>query len=667
MSYSKCSVIPPEFKDGQHPNSVRHLKSANQWTIHIDETGNQFGSDKIRQDEKEMTGKLVALVVRQGVKLTELPKNFHATDYQNKANSKYDPNFLDNIINEILSKKQQIGILGIQYNDSLAKSSPNWWSGVSTLIRLVLRLLPFDTAKTGYGTNIKFFIEQRDYKCHINLDAFADDLLTDLKSIDPVRFGNLTLEMQFTEKDGDKYNGYVDTIAHSWGGGTLAQERRKKAKLSGYCFLNIQDTHAVERLYALVDDPKEKLDARDWYDIMVAAADEPQHSILHDYMNNIGQVVQNDLTNWRSYLNEVQSRLKYKDYKVNQLVNILTWLDENKPKKGILPKMLELQFKSAKLASTNHKGQADFSQLSDILSLGNTLLEEDAQQVAHTFLRLATAYANNFSFEQMKEILSQEIMQNKLAIGLSNYAKNLSSLGQYYCFINQPKKAIEYFTQALKCFEHLSDKEQAKKDIAQTETYLMFAYLQTNEPVGKKLQDLFKTKSWIESVETYAQNVKDKALDLVPTDKNYKFKHQIIVRMLNQGQFDSLKNSYLKHSDKWVNGEGHPWQSINFWRGVLLTEQGKKDQAQKQFDSILGNITNLTEMDKTLLWIYSVYITAIHQLGYKIDVQIVDIIYPLVKKDLEIESYDKLNELKQTKDLQKIRQLVLQCLPFNYA
>lgn len=663
---STSNVKTPKFENGHHPNSVRHLLPANQWTIHIDETGNQFGDDKIKENQEEKTGKLVALIVRQGVVLPELPKSFHAVDYQNPKHAKYNPEILDTIINEILSKKNQVGILGIQYNDSLSKSSPNWWSGIITLIRLVLRLMPFDTQKTKHGTNIKIFIEQRDYKSHVNLEVFTNDLLTDLKSIDSERFGNLTLDIKFTKKENDKYNGYVDTVAHSWGGGREATQRRKYAKFSGYCFLNVQDNQ-IERLYAMVDDPKKSLSARDWYDIMVAAANESKYSILHSYVKNIGEKAQKDLKLWQSYLDEIQLRLKDKDYQAKSLVIILSWMDDYKPEKAILPTNLQLQLKSAKLASANHRGQTDIVKMCDVLSLGNGLIEEDAQQVAHAYLRLATAYANAFDFEHVEAILLQPIMSNKLAIGLANYAKTLSSLGQYYAFTNQPDKAIMYFNQAIDAFNKLSDKNSARKDIVQTQTYLMLAHLQSKEPARKQLQVLFGVKSLAESVEIYAKNKNDTFLNLKSNENSYKYKHQVILRMLNQGHYDDLKLFYLSHSDKWAYGTGHPWQSIYFWRGILLTEQQRKEEAQNQFDQILKDVSELEVVDKTLIWIYVVYAVAIGKLGYKTNEQIFEICYPIVKQDLQIEYYDHLDKLKHTTNLQEIRELVLQCLPFNYA
>lgn len=649
-----------------HPNSVRHLTPSRAWTIHIDETGNQFGKDSIKSHEQEMTGKIVALVIAQGVQLETLPADFHAVNYQNKNHPDYNPQKLDEIINAIYEYRSKIGVLGIQYNDSLSKSSPNWWSGVVTLIKLVLRLLPIKAPTNGENNSVKIFIEQRDFKSHINLEAFCDDLLTDLKSIDPERFAHFGLKIQFTKKEDDKYNGYVDTIAHCWGGGKDAQQRRKAAQFSGHCFLNIQDSHAIERLYAIIDDPKKQLNARDWYEMMLVIADEPEYSLMRDHLTTIAEKCKKDDQLWSSYLYEVQSRLRYKDYQPKQLVEILNWLDNAKPTKATLPPMLKLQFLSAKLASQNHTGKADMAQIQEILELGNALIEEDAQQVAHAYIRVATACANAFKFEQMKKVLSQEIMQNKLAIGLSNYTKILSSLGQYYCFTHQPEQAIEYFKQAIEGFEKLSDKEQSQKDILQTQTYLMLAYLQSNQPARKHLQILFQVKSLIECVETYAKNENDKVLNLKNSDKNYVFKHQVILRMLNQGHFDDLKESYLEHQEKWITGEGHPWQSISFWRGMLLAEKGEKEQAQKQFNHIFNEIKVAEVEDVTLIWIYLVYSVAIRQLGFEFQ-DISKICYPMVKERLNIQDYDKLAELRNTTDFNDIRQLVLQCLPFNYA
>lgn len=657
------NVNQPKMQNGIHPNSVRHLEPCSNWTIHIDETGNQFGNDKLKSNEKVMTGKFVALVVAQNANLPELPKNFHAVDYQIS-----NPKKLDEIINSILNAEGKVGVLGIQYNDSLTKSVSNWWSGIVTLINLVLRLLPIKAPENGGNNSVQIFIEQRDLKSFIHLDAFRDELLTSLKSIDPERFANFGLKLQLTKKDGDKYNGYVDTVAHCWGGPS-AQQRRKDAKFSGHCFLNQQDKQ-VERLYAVIDDPKKTLHARDWYEMMLAVVDEPEHSIMRGFLSQIAEKCQKNATLWFQYLAEVQARLRYKDYRTTELFETLDWLDKAKPMNCRLSSMLELQFLSAKLASQNHVGRVDLTQTQVMIELGNKLIEEDAQQVAHTYIRVATAYANAFQFEQMKTLLMQDIMQNKLAIGLSNYAKTLSSLGQYYCFTNQSEQAIDYFKQAIASFKKLSNSEQSKKDVLQTETYLMLAYLQSGQPsTRKELQKLFDVeKSLRESVETYATNGNDKALGLKADESSYKFKHHVILRMLNHENFADFRDAYLKNKESWVSGnKQHPWQAIYFWRGVLLAEKGDKVKAQEQFNYLVEQIKMNEVEDITLIWIYLVYSIAIEQMGYNIPFDIYQVYYPKVQAQINIEPYDKLAELRNTTNINEIRQLVLQCLPFNYA
>lgn len=671
MSTHTCTVKNPKFIDGHHPNSIRHLKPQVNWNIYIDETGNVYSKNDLATKEKPKDGKFVALVVPEEGELLNyelIPEKFHATQ---KEPSLEHLQLLDDIINEVLSKK--VGVFGMSYKDSVNKQI-SWFNGICNFVEFILRLLPFQVATDN---NVHFYIENwgtgdNRYDYQVDTTALSTFIADRLKSVSPTKYSNIKVHIQFVSK-GYKtnnchiYNAYVDTLAHSWGGEDAAQQRRKNAKFSGHCFLNIQDTHAIERLYAIIDDPTKQLNARDWYEMMLVIADEPEHSIMRDYLTTIAEKCTKDDKLWLSYLHEVQSRLRYKDYRSKQLVEILNWLDNAKPTKATLPPMLKLQFLSAKLASQNHTGKADTAQIQEIIQLGSTLIDEDAQQVAHAYIRVATAYANAFEFEQMKKVLSQEIMQNKLAIGLSNYAKALSSLGQYYCFTHQPEQAIEHFKQSIECFEKLSDTEQAQKDKFQTETYLMWAYLRSGKPVRKELQNLFKvTKSLAECVETYAKNENDEALDLKVSNKNYVFKHQVILRMLNQGHFNDLKESYLKHQEKWVTGKEHPWQSISFWRGMLLAEKGEKEQAQKQFNHIFNEIKMAEVEDVTLIWIYLVYSVAVRQLGFEFP-DISEICYPMVKEKLNIEAYDKLAELRETKDINEIRQLVLQCLPFNYA
>lgn len=645
-----------DVKNGQyHPNSLRHLEPHHAWDIYIDETGNQFGEDKTRTGEKEIAGKLIALIIPKGkATLPVLSEKFHAVDVEKTGNG----HELDAIIQTILS--QPVGVLGLSYKDQLSYTHPNWFSGVMTLIQLVLRLLPLTPPEQGKNNSVNIYIEQRDFHKDTNFNLLKERLKIELKSINKERFKQFGLNLKFIGKEEGKYNGYVDTLAHCWGGGTNAQQRRKLAEFTEHCFLNQQET-AIERYYYLIDG-KRNFTPAEWYYVMSCIQQEPEHSILHDELIRLSKVCKKNEKLWQSYVYEVQLQLQQKNYQAHALEYILNWLDKSRPKGEKVSLYLQFKFKSVLLAGQNHTGQYNPEQFDELFQLGNSLYEEIAPDVANAYLRLSVAKTNIFEFNKAYSILESDVFDNTIAIGRLNHAKRLSSLGQIFAFQYDSEKAKHYFKRALAEIKKLKDPEQVNKEYRQTDVYALLNFIDSKtqfDTVKKRILEHFK----YETLETLTYDIA-----LAQDEKKFsRFEHHALLRFFVAYPKECHESIqvYLKHSTKWLSNKGHPWQAIQFWRGWLLMLNKQKEKSQQFFDLMLNPDEKIE--DNTLLWIYLIYSVAIKQLGFKTSYPIEEIEKQLLDK-LPCAPHNKLQELKniQLKDIEKIQALIAECLPFNF-
>lgn len=654
-----CIVESPDLKDGKpHPNSLRHLPPANRWDIYIDETGNFFGDDNIKEDEEKRTGKLVALAIPQGAQLKPLSAGFHAAEI-----TKENPEQLDEVINDIL--ESNVGVLGIQYDDRLfGERHTNWFHGVQTLIKMVLHILPLNPPQNGGNNQIHIHIEQRgDYNSKkYSLKALEDGFKTHLKRIDENKYANLGLKINFITKEG-KYNGHVDTLAHCWGGGVAAQERRKKAKFSGHCFLNTQDVFSIERLYACIGDGS-RLAPSDWYAVMSILDNEPKHSIFHSELPNIAKQLKKE-AKWQAYFDEVDRHLKQKDYQPLALYRTLQWLKENQPKK--LSLYANFRLKSALLASQNHLGRYQEDVSNDLMQLGEELYEEIAPEVANSYLRLATAKTNVYDFKTAQNILENPIFDNVIAIGRLNHIKKLSSLGQAYAFQKNYDKANQQFAQALEEIEKLKNVSQKNKERQQTDIYAILNLIDANtefETIRQRLLKHFGTQDLQKAISKFIpQNQEDH-------NNTDNFNHHLLLRafVAYPKECQALIDVYLKNEANWqTKTEHHPWQAINFWRGWLFLIHGNKQKALEYFKYAINESQELS--DFTLLWIALVFMTVIKTLYPKEYPINCDELKTYLKDELHLTlaPYDKLAEISQAgNDLTKIKTLIDVCLPFNF-
>ncbi len=641
QQYRNATVcnLPILHLNGQHhPNSLRHLPVHHHWHILIDETGSEFDNSKDLPISDKTLGRMVALAIPVNkVKLPLLAANFHATS-QTDAN-------LDKTMQVILNNP--VGIIGITVKDALLGKGSRWFSGIYALMRLVLRLLPLQ----GQG-KVEFFIEQRsNFNATISLLPVQQLLEAELHGLDKERFKNISLELQFSNKQHHPANGYVDMLAHTWTASANSKKRLKNAALLGHCLLEPQH-EVIERGYATLDNVH-TLSTKDWYYLVAALANEPQSSLLHNVMQQLGQQTQHKLAVWNSYLNAVRLRLKHKDYHLNELKSALDWLAQYAPAQQKLPPMLQLHWFMARLACANHLGQNDIALLSESLTLGQSLIEENAVEVCHLHLRIAVAATNQFEFDAAQQILSVWHDQTPRVIGLNNYGKYLSSLGQLAAFKGNLQQAVSYFEQAIAVFDKLSEPQEKQKQQQQTHIYRLIALMDMPTVSDQTLRQHLE-QFWHCTLDKAAQQ-------LSASDDNRRFEQHLLLRaMICRPSLQ--QKAYLDHADNWQYEESHPWPLIAAYRAMLL-QPSQPQKAALWLHKALEYCYDA--QGSTLNWMAEVLATWSKQLGFNsttLSKQERDVLH----SKLPHAPWAALNTLGQAKNANDTEKAFNACLPFNF-
>ena len=633
-------IHAPDVQHQPHPNSLRHLPAHDHWHILIDETGEDFEHpDQLRMSDRAL-GKWVALALPVGVvTLPPLRADFHAVDE--------DSTVVDAAVQTVLD--HAVGVFGMTCKDPLSGRTPRWFSGIHRLIRIIMRLLPMPTAQAN---RVEIFIENRGvFSTQSDLLAVQQLLESELISLDPVRFGQLSLSLQFIGKAGHANNGYVDALAYTWG--AADQRRLKMCHFLGHCFLRPSDD-MIERTYAALDADK-PLSPADWYQLTSIMADEPADNLLQGALSQLGESLQRQPALWQQYLTEVQYHLSHKQYTSATLAATLGWLQQYQPKDSYFSPRLRLQWIIAQLAADNHVGHLDRDLASEAWQLAKQLIDEHAPESCHAHLRLAVAATNTFEFERAYEMGLYWLKQPIGMVGRLNHAKLLSSLGQHSAFLHQSTQAMRYFDQSLAQFDLLSDRQEAERESKQTQIYRLICMTDQPEVSSAELQtalEQFLGQPLLEAVEQMATRYDDR------------FAHHMLVRvLLHRPEFKAARLAYLEQRQAWQTDQGHPWGLINAWRGWLLWSAGWSDEARCYFEQA---IRDCVAGGQTLSWIGAVIATLTERLGVGIIEQPLDV--SVLREPLPNAPHEALLALQQCSgtDDQVLLRHVAACLPFNF-
>ena len=570
--------------DGIHPNNVRYLKPSQQWTVVIDETGQVFDERAldIGLNNKDL-GRVIALAIPQR-SYNDLPKlrqDFHATNASDKQ--------IDQNVQAILNS--DVGVFGFTVKDQGLSQKQRWFDAINHLAYWTTLMLPMSSNDL---THLKFQIEQKEYGVgDAQLKLVQEELESRLKTLDPVRFEQLHITMEFIAKEDSNFNAYIDTIAHTWGSQAQApKERLKRSQWLGHCLLH-PNKEAIERLFLAVNAQK-PMEPADWYDICTFVANEPKTSVLNSQLDTLAQSAQNDVPLWQTYMDYVADRLRTKRYDLKALNATLDWLERAQPEGKAFGALETLYLKSAKLAHLNHEGKVDYALVSEVFTLADQLKDENAQECAQVILRVATMTTNNFEFSAAQAQLEKWIGYDIAIPGLLNHAKLHSALGQLHAFQGQSEKAIAYFDKAIALFKTLSNPEAAQRDIAQTSVYKLIAQMDS-------------TQAWAQSFEAWQNKQAKNTKQLARSGHNERYTQHTLLRgfICNPETFQSQIQEYLSIHNEWQADQDHPWPWINAYRGWLCVLNGQADRAQPLFTEAVNACTN-PDNGITIRWIGAV-------------------------------------------------------------
>lgn len=604
---SVSGLPPPDFDiHGRNPFFLKNLISSRQWTVLIDETGDLFDASAIEPGRTAETkrGKMVAVLVPQGSSLPRLDGGEHAAD------DKKDD--VEERLGKLFATHPRCGILGITLEGmpKVSAAAVNYWyEALERCFDLVLRLTPLN----GDGrTFFKFLVEARCDPDPVFLDSQNRMVQRTLhSSLCRLARANPSLEsrietsvsvehkkMPVSDKDFSVWNGYVDSVANAWNGiRDVLKADLKAYGLPGRCLLNGKTQNLTATMDAL--DAGDPVSAEQWSELLSAQKKDGPESLSAITLKKFAVRVRTDSALWTSLVEETRAHLDSRAVHLKHLSGQVVWLEENKPRGSELPKRLELLWLVIRLGESNHRGFTS-SQLEsvgvrvdDLRELVLELYEEDAPLCCWAVLHLAVQKTDAFLFADAESLVrtflewcapvravtseepSDRIAQLlgdpeaersvRTAVGLENYGKLLSSLGQHAAFLGRPSESFPLFERAIGFFRKLSEngRDNETKTFAYACTALMDDPRSTPDAL-RQCMERYLGGPLMEKIAVLA----------VSDDSEFKYQHHILLRYLvSDFATRDERNAYLAHKSEWNTMEdGHPWELIEFYRAILLPE-----------------------------------------------------------------------------------------------
>ncbi len=537
-------------------NSINSLKPAKKWTILFDETGKEF--TRTAPSKRSSIGKGVFLIVPDYVKLPDLETNWHASERTYGEIVK--------VIRQI--KKVPCAVLGIPVTALPEIDRNKWLSCVEILLDLLLRLLPVEE-----NTEINLLVEQKgDYNENNNLtlDDTCTAALLRLGKSNIEKANKIKITGSFISKNKHPWNGYVDATAFIWGSKDC-RELLHYTQWEGPCLqngINIKKLCADIYYFFL----NHSLLPNDWDALIADAIGQKELSLSWTLLNKLGKKTSQNITLWEQYLNYTVEHLNSKAINMRTLGVKTSWLEQWRPDNRALPPRLRLLWLTTKLAEENHRGKIDsFPEYqAELKSLMTQLHDEDAPLTCDAALHLAVSHTDMFDFEGAKKLLEPWHDVKPAVPGLQLYGRLLSSYGQQEAFTGNLRKSYEYFDQAIKAFNKLSNHESANLDKEQTHAYLLTALMDIDSDIRSFFisnAPLYFGKDLTHITPSLAASIEDKE----------KYKHYILLRfLLSKHASKEEVNAYFSMKDKWRVGFGHPWELIEFYRACLCDDREEK-------------------------------------------------------------------------------------------
>ena len=568
----------PYGKDFElHPNSLANMKPSDKWTVFIDETGCH---DKHLSGDSSVGLRVAALFVPQRTNLPPLDKEWHATGRT--------PEEIQKVVGRVLEK--DCGILGIHVNLLERIKGDPWILAIKLILEMGLRLIP----KKGLTKFVVKAEERGEFKPEDNniWKYLSGDVEMDYANAYPGQSENVKIEGRFIKKGDDPCHGYVDAIANLWGSERKEmKDLLRSSSLLGSCFYYAN----VQTLRDSLDHLRNEktISPADWTALLNAEVPNENNTydtLPHSLLRELGQKVQTQPELWENFFAYFSEMVNSKTVRLETLDLQLKWLESFEP--SALPPRTRLRFLTSKLAVNNRHGRmfGGVEYEEEFLSLASKLYEEDARLVCDAVVTRATAYINALDFKKLGELFkrrwnAETIAKSPEIPGLKLAGRLLSTYGQYKCLIGENDEGVSYFKKAIRLFERLSDPSESEIEISHTRERLMIALMDAEKDAEfeQQFDKYFKyfAMNYPDRTEDLNSNLSlsDVAIILSESgDDCSVYAHWLFLRFLAVSKTvkaRKAKEVYFDASGKWKSGSNHPWELIEFYRGVL----GPKDES----------------------------------------------------------------------------------------
>ena len=552
----------------RHRNDITGLTPADEWTILIDESGNS--KNGAFETDRSAEGIIAAVLFPSAKPLPRpLYPDLHASEDDTEERISAGDKLIENMLNA-----PNCGVLAFPIR--ALRSSRDWGAAIGLMIDLILRLLPLSGK-----TKLNVLVENKDaYQAGDSFAFIRDACYYQLMQSMPARAEKITLEIQVMTKD-HPFNPYPDYVANTcFARGRLSGLRLRITGWAKTCFLN----YAPADLARILDYyyAGRAIRPEDWSELLswdgVSGI-----NFISGILDNLGREVKKDVDQWKIYLDFTIAHLNSKAIHLTELEKQISFLMDYQPEQEELPVRLSLLWLTARLAAKNHHGELiTGEEESEFRRQIRLIYPEDAQLACWITLHLAVAMTDSFDFARAKRIIRdfydvrKYMAEPGLRIlgpndsryetgpeaipGKKYFAQLLSSYGQHEAFTGNPTSAAAYFRKALELFGQLNDPEERINESGHTRAYLVLTLMDMPSMHKEFLAEFTRYFgiSPVNAVKEYADN----------TDRPYY--HHVLVRAMADNLLPaSAVRAYLRAAPDWKKASWHPWELIEFYRGVL--------------------------------------------------------------------------------------------------
>ena len=628
------------------PHQVERLEPAVSWTIYIDETGKFQGPN-----ERSM---IVGLFVPHGIVLPPLPGNWHATNCL--------PHELDTVVQRVVDLP--VGILSVRADAESWIGLDPWLGTLLAFIEAAIRLLPIPSEERS---RVEFLIEQRG---DVRPDGEADDrplraamvqLRRELKKRHPLREAAFEVAAKVVTKN-TPLLGYADTIACTLGSST--PEAKARVTQGGLSHFSIGASSS--ELVALLDDAAKAETVQDptrWR--LALSLGEAAPLVVSDALGRLTTRVRDGVISMAPFVMAVQAHLDSKAVDRQALARELAWLAAARGT-GPLPGLFALELAMASQETLNHRGAFDDDIAGELSRSALALVDEFPDRACQADLILAVSETNRFRFDVAEQRLLPWLKHPVAVPGLRHHARVWSSVGQHAAFRGDSSVALKRFDVALAHFEGLSDPRESRLERSHTACYRFIAAM---DDAGLEDDDVHGALHDYASLllpELDRQNLIRQVVGAVLDESGYRlvYLHHVLLRYLWERGTSGERAAYLDRRTDWNEGFGHPWQLIEGYRALLLSDTPLAAETGQEHAWRCEELSVVASAGPTLGYIGLAFADVLNAAGYTVrfEVDHYRTRHQSLRQSLPDAPWAAWEDLHEQSPRERLRRL----LPFNF-